>query len=267
MVGGRGHELLRDVLRLERDLAAVLATIGMAVLADDQRGDADRMRRRHRRALEVLVVGAHAVLALPHDERRVRAPVGIEVALGDGHDSSASPTGPGSRPSGRCGVPNPVTEVAARGGHVGVLDPQFEKSDFMVVGPTAPTLITWWPIGRHRQARVVDVPRVLGPERVVRAGVIERGVVEVGVLVALGGDERHAVLVGVVERPVRGLDDRPLLLLLLGRVGRVVGAVVQPRVDVVAHVDDVDAVVGGVGQRVDRWAAGRRSRSPGRRGC
>ena len=39
--------------------------------------------------------------------------------------------------------------------------------------------------------------------------------------------------------------------LRLGRVGRVVRAVVEPRVDVERHVDDVEADVGAVGQRVD----------------
>ena len=55
---------------------------------------------------------------------------------------------------------------------------------------------------------------------------------------------------GVVERPVHRGDDHPLLRLVLGRVRRVVGAVVQPRVDVERHVDDVEADVGAVGQRV-----------------
>ena len=76
--------------------------------------------------------------------------------------------------------------------------------------------------------------------------------VHVGVLVPGGGDQRHAVAAGVVERAGRRLDDRPLLQLLGRRVGRVARAVVEPRVDEVAHVDDVDAVVAGERERVDR---------------
>ena len=57
---------------------------------------------------------------------------------------------------------------------------------------------------------------------------------------------------GVVERPLHRRDDRALLRLVRGRVGRVVRAVEQPRIDVVAHVHDVDAVVARVREGVDR---------------
>ena len=56
----------------------------------------------------------------------------------------------------------------------------------------------------------------------------------------------------VLERAGRRLDDRPLLELLGRRVGGVARAVVEPRVDEVAHVDDVDPVVTGECERVDR---------------
>ena len=55
---------------------------------------------------------------------------------------------------------------------------------------------------------------------------------------------------GVVERPVHRLDDRSLLELVLRRIGRIGGAVVEPRIDVERHVDDVDADVRAVGQRI-----------------
>ena len=55
----------------------------------------------------------------------------------------------------------------------------------------------------------------------------------------------------VVERALRRRDDRALLALLRRRVGRVGRAVVEPRIDVVRHVHDVDPVVARVGQRVD----------------
>ena len=63
---------------------------------------------------------------------------------------------------------------------------------------------------------------------------------------------QHAVVGGVVERPLGGLSDDALLGLLGRRVGRVVQAVEQPRVGEEAHVHHVDADVAGVGQRVER---------------
>ncbi len=69
-------------------------------------------------------------------------------------------------------------------------------------------------------------------------------------VVAERPDQGHALVVGVVEGPVHRGDDHPLLGLVLGRVGRVGGAVVEPRVDVEGHVDDVEADVGAVRQRV-----------------
>ena len=69
--------------------------------------------------------------------------------------------------------------------------------------------------------------------------------------------------VRVVERALHGGDDRPLLGLVRGAVGRIVRAVEQPRVDVVAHVHDVDADVAGVGERVDRRLQEEVARSPG----
>jgi len=77
-------------------------------------------------------------------------------------------------------------------------------------------------------------------------------VAQIGRLIAGRCDQRDAARVGVVHRARRGLDDRPLLGLLLGRVGRVARAVEQPRVDVERHVDHVDADVARVGQGVHR---------------
>ncbi|HSK37940.1 MAG TPA: hypothetical protein VLA80_14510 [Actinomycetota bacterium] len=51
---------------------------------------------------------------------------------------------------------------------------------------------------------------------------------------------------GEVDRPLGDDPDRPLLGLGLRGVGRVVEAVVQPRVGVEAHVDDVDPDQAGV---------------------
>ena len=74
-------------------------------------------------------------------------------------------------------------------------------------------------------------------------------------LVAEGPDERDAVGVGVTERTRHRVDDHVLLgdgLWALRRVLRGTAlAVVQPRVDVEGHVDDVEAVVASVGQGVD----------------
>ena len=87
--------------------------------------------------------------------------------------------------------------------------------------------------------------------RVVGRRGVRRRVAEVGVAVALGRDRRHARGACVVDGALRGLDDQLLLALLGRRVRRVGRAVVEPRVDVERHVDDVDAVVARVGQRVE----------------
>jgi hypothetical protein len=71
-------------------------------------------------------------------------------------------------------------------------------------------------------------------------------------LVARRRDQRHAPRPGVVHRALRRLDDGALLGLLLGAISRVRRAVVQPRIDVIRHVDHVDADVPGIGERVHR---------------
>ncbi len=112
-------------------------------------------------------------------------------------------------------------------------------------------------LARHRDARarveqVTHLRRLARNTGEVGARCVRDDLRVVGRTVAGCRHERHAVSVGVVERPLHGRDDRSLLRLLGRRVGRVVRAVEQPRIDVVAHVDDVDAVSAGVGQRVDR---------------
>ena len=95
---------------------------------------------------------------------------------------------------------------------------------------------------RGRLARLVGERRARAVDA--RLRVVRR-------LVAGGGDDRHSARVGVVERPLRRLDDDALLGLVRGRVGRITRAVEQPRVEEVAHVDDVDADVARVRERVD----------------
>ena len=63
-------------------------------------------------------------------------------------------------------------------------------------------------------------------------------------------DERHVLAVGVVQGACHRGHDRALFGLRLRRVGRVVLAVEKPWVDVEGHVDDVDADVGRVRQRI-----------------
>ncbi len=93
-------------------------------------------------------------------------------------------------------------------------------------------------------------------------------------LVAQGGDRGDPVDPGEVDRPLGGDPDGALLGLGFGRVGRVVEAVAQPRVDEEAQVDDVDAdQAGDVGAvavvvLVDRVDAGRMLARPRRSaGC
>jgi len=69
---------------------------------------------------------------------------------------------------------------------------------------------------------------------------------------ALGSNQRDAVIMRVAQSALRALDNRTLLQLLIGRVGRVACAIVQPRVGEVAHIDDIDADVAGIRQRIHR---------------
>ena len=76
---------------------------------------------------------------------------------------------------------------------------------------------------------------------------------DVGALVARGGHDRHAGLVGEVVGAVHQLEGDVLEVGLFGAVPlRPAGAGDEPGVDVVAHVDDVELLVGGVGERIDR---------------
>src|SRR5690606_30294158 len=67
--GGAPQDLL-DAARAERE--AAVAAVPVPVLADDERGDPDGVRRRHRRALDRLVVRAVVALAALDDVRHVR---------------------------------------------------------------------------------------------------------------------------------------------------------------------------------------------------
>ena len=109
-------------------------------------------------------------------------------------------------------------------------------------------------LSRHRLAARRNGALVRHLSRLLRkigARAVDVGLGVVDGLVASRGHHRHALAVRVVERALRRLDDRPLLGLVGGRVSRVVGAVEQPGIDVVAHVDHVDPDVAGVGERID----------------
>ena len=109
--------------------------------------------------------------------------------------------------------------------------------------PVALTVTTpgsWVGTSKHSCGSTV---RVTGGG-VVGAGGVDEGVgVEVVVGVARRGDIERALALGVQLGPVDRVDDGPL-------VG-VVHAVVQPRVNVVAVVGDLDAVVGGEHEGAD----------------
>src|SRR5690606_32683955 len=140
-----------------------------------------------------------------------------------------------------------VERVAAGRGHIGLLDAvvavdglaagRADRGD----GDDAARL------RGDVEALVVDAAGLLRAARVAGAGVVDLGLAEVGGAVAERGDEGDALAPGVVGGALHAGDDGGLLQLFLPAVGRVVAAVEQPRVDVVAHVDHVDADVGGVG--------------------
>jgi hypothetical protein len=120
-----------------------------------------------------------------------------------------------------------------------------------LIGPTDETAITPGASVGSLKHVALSIVRSFAASAEVRARVVGRRVPEIGALVAQGGDQRHALRTRVLHRQLGRRDDRPLLLLLLRGVRRVGPAVVQPRIDVERHVHDIDAVVGGVRERLE----------------
>ena len=187
----RAHE---DLLRLVRhQLEPAVLRIGVPVAADDQRRDADRVRRGHRRALDVLVVGAGRPLAVTDDERRVRRPVRVQGSLVP-RDVERIRAEDLRRDGAVAGRAEEVAEVAAGSGDVDSLGAPVRVVGLRRARPDRADADDVRALGRHRQARVVHGPRVLGAGREVGADRVDGRVVHVRVLVPGGGDQRDAVL-------------------------------------------------------------------------
>src|SRR5690606_8721162 len=221
--------------------------VGFAVLADDDGGDAGGVGSGHGGALEVLVVGAGAVVAAADDGGDDGFAVPIDEALGaqdllrgGGEDGA----GDGAAAGAGVGL------VAAGSGEIGLFDAVDGVAGLDAFGTDGGDGDDALGFGGDVEAGVVDAAGTLGARGIVGAAGVRGGMAEIGGAVADGADERHVVPAGVVEGALHADDDAALLHLLGFGVRGVVLAVEEPGVDVVAHVDDVDAVVGGIGQGV-----------------
>src|SRR4029453_11223261 len=92
--------------------------------------------------------------------------------------------------------------------------------------------------------RGVDLARLGRGATVVRAAVVDELVLQVDVRVARGRDGEHTSVLRIPDRTLHGLPDRTLT--------RVVATVELPRVDEVAVVRDLHAVVGGPDEAAHR---------------
>src|SRR5690606_9166291 len=240
------------LLRREAEVGALTR----AVLRHDQRGHTSGVRRRHRGALQRLVVGVLAVRGFRALDAPFLAELGdvtvlVDRALGQRHVIRVRREDEVRvLPVVRRAVV--VAEVTTRRGHrdplgavAGVVRLRLRRAERRHVDHVRA-------LGRHAQAGVVvDLPFLGAVRREVRARGVRERVAAVLVLVAQRRHQGDALAVRVLQRPGHRFLDGALLRLLRRRVRRVVVAVVQPRVDVEAHVHHVDAVVTGVGQRVD----------------
>ncbi|AJC59254.1 hypothetical protein GZL_06687 [Streptomyces sp. 769] len=166
------------------------------------------------------------------------------------------------RGHGRTGVEGPVTtgdggeDVAVLGGQFGhLLGVAARRRDVdlaeAVVGVAGLQAVRTGRRDRHRPRQLGrHVPAGLGAEGAAdRGGVVGTAGVgelvgpEVGVGVARRGDVHHALVLRVLRRPADRVND--------GRLVGVVLAVEHPRVDVIAVVGDLDAVVGGEDEGAD----------------
>src|SRR5690606_24996808 len=192
------------------------------------------------------VVGAGAAGAVADDVGALGLAVGADAALG----AQRLLGGGGEDGAGHRRAPA-VERVAAGRGDVGLLDAVVAVDGLAAGGADRGDGDDAVGFGGDVEAAVVDLadPRVAA--RVAGAGAVGLRLAEVGRPVAERGDERDAPVPGVVERALHSGDDGALFEPLLLAVGRVVAAVEQPGVDVVAHVDHVDADVPGVGEGVE----------------
>src|SRR6266508_1540505 len=197
---GRPGQHPLDGLRVQGEPA--VARVAVAVAADDQRGDPRGVRRRHRGALQVAVVGAGPVLAVPQHERGGRVAVGVDLAAGLQDAQREGGQHPVLQRQVLVGAEE-VTGEPARRREVGLLDAPVGVVGLLVARAERGDRDDPAGLGGDGDAGVVDVAVVGGTRREVGAGVVDGRVADVGVLVAEGGDRRDPVVAREVARPLR----------------------------------------------------------------